>query len=81
MRQKTLRAVTIEARFTELKAHEMYQQGRGRGSSVRSAFAAASRDLFKKPQLKGKRFTVFTATVSIGIVPVETTEVTQCSST
>jgi hypothetical protein len=69
--------VTIEATFPELTTPRMYQCGHGTGSSVRSAFAAASRDLFKKPQLKGKRFTMFTATVSIGIVPVETTEVTQ----
>ena len=54
---------------SELKSGAMYQQGRGRGSSVRVAFAAAGRNLFKQPKLKAKRFTMFTATVSIGTVP------------
>ena len=37
-----------------------------RGSSVRVAFAAAGRNLFKQPKMKAKRFTMFKATVSIG---------------
>lgn len=61
-----VKVVTIEAEFPELKIKNMYQQGRGRGSSVRVAFAAAGRDLFKKPGLKAKRFTMFKATVSVG---------------
>ena len=61
-----IKVVTIEATFPELKSGAMYQQGRGRGSSVRVAFAAAGRNLFKQPKLKAKRFTMFTATVSIG---------------
>ena len=66
-----IKVVTIEAEFPELKIKNYYQQGRGRGSSVRVAFAAAGRDLFKKPGLKAKRFTMFKATVSVGTVPDE----------
>jgi hypothetical protein len=61
-----VKVVTIEATFPELKTGAMYQTGRGRGSSVRVAFAAAGRNLFKQPKLKAKRFTMFKATVSIG---------------
>jgi hypothetical protein len=61
-----IKVVTIEATFPELKTGAMYQTGRGRGSSVRVAFAAAGRNLFKQPKLKAKRFTMFKATVSVG---------------
>jgi hypothetical protein len=61
-----VKVVTIEATFPELKTGAMYQTGRGRGSSVRVAFAAAGCNLFKQPKLKAKRFTMFKATVSIG---------------
>jgi len=61
-----VKVVTIEAFFGELKGSACYQTGRGRGSSVRVAFAAAGRNLFKQPKLKAKRFTMFKATVSIG---------------
>jgi len=61
-----VKVVTIEATFPELKSGAMYQQGRGRGSSIKAAFAAAGRNLFKQPKLKAKRFTMFKATVSIG---------------
>ena len=66
-----IKVVTIEATFPELKSGAMYQQGRGRGSSIKAAFAAAGRNLFKQPKLKAKRFTMFKATVSIGTVPEE----------
>ena len=60
-----IKVAVIEAEFPELKAGAMYQTGRGRGSSLRAAFAAAGRDLFKQPKLKSKRFTQFTATAFI----------------
>ena len=63
------KSVTIEANFLELKGGSTYQQGRGIGSSVRVAFAKAGKNLFQQPGLKGKRFTMFKATVSIGTVP------------
>ena len=63
---KLIRVITIEAVFPELKTGAMYQTGRGEGSTVRSAFAAAGRDLLKQKKLKAKRFTMFKATVSIG---------------
>ena len=75
-----VKVVTIEATFPELKSGAMYQQGRGRGSSVRVAFAAAGRNLFKQPKLKAKRFTMFKATVSIGTVP-DTAKETPCEKT
>ena len=74
------KVVTIEATFPELKIKNMHQQGRGRGSSVRVAFAAAGRDLFKQPGLKAKRFTMFTAKFSVGTVPDEGKE-TPCETT
>ena len=75
-----IKVVTIEATFPELKTGAMYQTGRGRGSSVRVAFAAAGRNLFKQPKLKAKRFTMFKAVISVGTeaeaqeVPCETTK-------
>ena len=68
-----MKSVTIEAQFLELKGGAMNQQGRGVGSTVRAAFAAAGRDLFSQPKLKAKRFTMFKATVSIGTVQKEST--------
>jgi hypothetical protein len=68
---KVLKSVTIEATFPELKTGAMYQQGRGTGSNVRAAFAAAGRDLFRQPKMKAKRFTMFKATISVGTVQVE----------
>ncbi len=62
------KVVTIEATFPELKIKHMCQQGRGQGSSVRVAFAAAGRNLFSQPGLKRKQFSVFTATVSVGTI-------------
>jgi hypothetical protein len=70
---KAIRVVTIDATFPELKTGAMYQTGRGEGSTVRAAFAAAGRDLFKQKKLKAKRFTMFKATVSIGTRPTEET--------
>jgi hypothetical protein len=69
-----IKVVTIEATFPELKSGAMYQQGRGRGSSIKAAFAAAGRNLFKQPKLKAKRFTMFKATVSVGTEAEETHE-------
>jgi hypothetical protein len=69
-----IKVVTIEATFPELKSGAMYQQGRGRGSSIKAAFAAAGRNLFKQPKLKAKRFTMFKATVSVGTEAEETNE-------
>src|SRR5689334_14243919 len=60
-----MKTVTVHARF-ELIDAPLYVQGRDRGSNVRAAAANAIRDLLKQPKLKHKRFTVFTATVSIG---------------
>lgn len=71
---KKIRVVTIEATFPELKSGAMYQTGRGRAGTVRAAFAAAGRDLFKQPKLKAKRFTMFKATVSIGTVDADPQE-------
>lgn len=68
---KAIRVVTIDATFPELKTGAMYQTGRGEGSTIRAAFAAAGRDLFKQKKLKAKRFTMFKATVSIGTRPTE----------
>jgi hypothetical protein len=63
---KTIRVITLECTFPELKTGAMFQTSRGEGSTVRAAFAAAGRDLFKQKKLKAKRFTMFNATVSIG---------------
>lgn len=63
-----MKIVTIDAVFSELKPNAQHQRGLGQGSSVRAAFAAAARNLFQQPQLKRKRITAFTCTVSIGTV-------------
>ena len=75
---KKIRVVTIEATFPELKSGAMYQTGRGRAGTVRAAFVAAGRDLFKQPKLKAKRFTMFKATVSIGTVDADPQVDTGC---
>jgi hypothetical protein len=68
---KTLKSVTLEGKFPELLAKFMYQQGRGQGTTLKSAFAAAGRDLFKQKGLKGRRITAFSLVVSVGSVEVE----------
>jgi hypothetical protein len=68
---KTLKSVTIEATFPELKTGVMYQNGRGRGSSNRVAAANAIKNLLKQPGLKAKRFSTIKATISFGTVQVE----------
>ena len=67
-----MRSVTIEATFPELTTPRMYQQGRGTGSTVRTATCAAVRNLLKQPKLKHQRFTMFKATVSIGTIEAST---------
>lgn len=68
----THKVVTLEATFPELVVKRMYQQGRGQGSTLKSAFAAAGRDLFSKKDLRGRRLTMAKIVVSIGTVEVET---------
>lgn len=70
-----MKVVTIEAMFPEMKGGRCYQQGRGRGGTVRAAFVNAGRDLFKQPGLKAQRYTGFTATVTVANVKEETSEV------
>jgi hypothetical protein len=62
-----MKIAMIQARF-DLKEGPVDVRGRGTGSSVRAATANAIRDLLKQPKLKHKRFSVFSATVSIGDV-------------
>lgn len=71
---KTLKVVTLEGTFPELPSPKMYQQGRGEASNLKAAFAAAGRDLFKKPGLKGRRISAFTLTVSVGTREVDEKE-------
>ncbi len=66
-----MKVVTIEATFPELKIKNMYQQGRGRGSTLQAALGAATRDLLKQKGLKAKRFTMFKATFSVGTITPE----------
>ena len=68
---KTQKVVTIEGEFMELKGGQQIQVGKGVGGSIKSAGAAAFRNLFTQPKLKGKRVTMFRATVSVGTVAVE----------
>ena len=68
---KVVKVVTLEGTFPELPSPKMYQRGRGEGASVKSAFAAAGRDLFKKPGLKGRRLSAFSLTVLIGTRPID----------
>jgi hypothetical protein len=66
VKTKVLKVVTIDAQFPELKGGAVNQMGRGEGGSVKAAMANAVRDLLKQPKLRKKRFTTFTAIVSIG---------------
>lgn len=75
MEKRTLKSVTFEGEFPELKGGAFRQQGRGTGSTLKSAFAAAGRDLFKQKGLKGRRISAFTLTVSVGSVQVEERDV------
>jgi len=68
---KTLKSVTLEGTFMELPAAHAYQQGRGTGTTLKAAFAAAGRDLFKQKWLRGRRISAFKLTVSVGNVQVE----------
>jgi hypothetical protein len=62
-----MKIAIIDARF-DLTAGTVYVDGRGRGSNVRAAIGRAVRDLLKQPKLRKKRFTMFTARVTIGEV-------------
>lgn len=69
---KTIKVVTIDAQFPELKGGACNQRGRGTGSSVKAAGARAISDLLRQPKLRRKRFSKFTAVVSVGRqAPVE----------
>ena len=61
-----LLVLNIDAQFPELKGGACNQRGRGKGSSLKAAGAAAWRDLLNQPKLKRKRFTQLTANISIG---------------
>jgi hypothetical protein len=63
---KTLKVVTIDAQFPELRGGVCNQRGRGTGSSVKAAAARAFSDLLRQPTLRRKRFSRFTAIVSVG---------------
>lgn len=63
---KTVKVVTIDALFPELKGGACNQRGRGTGSSVKAAGARAFSDLLRQPKLRRKRFSKFTAVVSVG---------------
>jgi hypothetical protein len=65
-KKKFVKVVTLEGTFPELPSPKMYQNGRGEGSNIKAAFAAAGRDLFRSRQLKGRRLSAFTLTVSVG---------------
>ena len=65
---KTLKSVTIEAEFGELKGGRTHQVGRGKGSNFKAAAAAAMRDLLKQKGLKAQRFTTCKAVISFGTI-------------
>jgi hypothetical protein len=60
------RVVMIDAHFPELRGGACYQRGKGVAGSTKAAGAMAIRDLLAQPKLRRKRFTTFSATVSIG---------------
>lgn len=64
---KTVKVVTIDAQFPSLRG-AMRQTGKGCGSSLRAAFAAAGRNLFSQARLKRKRFTQFTIAVTVSTI-------------
>jgi hypothetical protein len=63
---KTLKVVTIDAQFPELRGGACNQRGRGTGSSVKAAAARAFSDLLQQPKLRRKRFSNFIAIVTVG---------------
>jgi dsRNA-specific ribonuclease len=66
--KRTIKSVTIEAEFGELKGGRTYQVGRGKGSNFKAAAAAAMRDLLKQKGLKAQRFTTCKAVISFGTI-------------
>jgi hypothetical protein len=69
-KQKLLKVVNIDAQFPELKGGACNQRGRGTGSTVKAAGAAAWRNLLSQPKLKRKRFSTLTAVITVGTVAV-----------
>ena len=65
-KEKKISVVTIDATFSELPGSSCYQRGKGEGSSVRRAASRAITNLLNQPKLKRKRFSSFSATVSVG---------------
>ena len=62
--QSKNKTVILEATFPELK-DQSHVLGKGHGSSLRVAFAAAGRNLFSQPKLKRKRLTQFTIEATV----------------
>jgi hypothetical protein len=58
-----MKLATVEGMFPELKGGNIFRTGRGRGAGSKAAIARAFADLFK--QLKGKRISTITATITI----------------
>jgi hypothetical protein len=65
-RGKIVKVVTVEALFRELKGGAAHQRGRGEAGSVETAMRIAMRDLLTQPKLRHKRYSMFTATFSVG---------------
>lgn len=63
--------VTIEATFPELRSAKAVATGRGSGSTQKVAIARAGANLLKHQNVRRKRFTRATATLSFGRVEVE----------
>jgi hypothetical protein len=76
-KEKSVKVVTLEGTFPELVVKHVYQQGRGTGSNIRAAAAAAIRDLMSKPGLKARRITSAKLTMSIGTRIVDSVESTE----
>ena len=68
---RTVKSVTIEGTFPDLKTGRMYQTGHGRGSNFKVAAANAMRDFLKQPGLRAQRYSVCKATISFGIIKLE----------
>jgi hypothetical protein len=66
-----IKCVFIEGTFPELPAAHAFQQGRGEGTSLKTACSRAIVDLFTKPKLKSRRITGAKLTLSVGHRTVE----------
>lgn len=65
-----MKIARVSAQFPELRG-DCYADGKGEGSTVKTAIARAFADLFKQPNVRRKRISSIKATITLTTNEVE----------